>query len=416
MSVTVNAAPEWADWIQPHRVHSRIYDDEAVYARELDRIWQGGWVAIGHVSELKDSGDYLRRTVAGQPLLVARGRDGNVRVLFNKCSHRGNLVCEAMRGNATSFRCPYHGWTFDTAGKLLGTPFSRGYGAELDKASLAMREVAAVDTYQGFLFVSLLEPARTLRQHLGRAAQALDRLAEFSPEGQVELSAGWLKAHAQADWKMVIENVVDGYHPKFVHKSVFALIPEHQFSDIYSESSLGLARDLGDGHTELDFRADYRAKGEPLRWIGTSAERHPEYVDQLLVEGAPHVMIWPNLLIAEIFAMIVEPAGVGASIQHTTPIQFAGAGRMNLHLLRQFEGGAGPAGLLLADDSAMFERNQIGLAAGQPEWLTLTRGLEREHVEADGTLASNATDETSLRGIWRQYRKVMLADGAGDNE
>jgi phenylpropionate dioxygenase-like ring-hydroxylating dioxygenase large terminal subunit len=63
-------------------------------------------------------------------IITTRGADGRVRLLLNRCAHRGNLVCEAERGHATSFRCPYHGWTYKNTGELIGFPFNQGYGGQ----------------------------------------------------------------------------------------------------------------------------------------------------------------------------------------------------------------------------------------------------------------------------------------------
>jgi hypothetical protein len=104
---------------------------------------------------------------------------------------------------------------------------------------------------------------------------------------------------------------------------------------------------------------------------------------------------------------VIQPLAVDRTVQHVTPLQFAGAPDLNRRLLHRVSGSVGPAGLLLADDSEMYERNQRGAHGLAPEWLTLRRGPHRERIDEDGHLAGAATDETPQRGIWRQIRRLM---------
>jgi phenylpropionate dioxygenase-like ring-hydroxylating dioxygenase large terminal subunit len=85
-----------SDWaaqlIKPDRVHGRVYYDSDVFALEQEKIWSKVWVYIGHESEVPEPGDYVRREIGLQPILLVRGRDGKLRALYNRCRHRANLV------------------------------------------------------------------------------------------------------------------------------------------------------------------------------------------------------------------------------------------------------------------------------------------------------------------------------------
>jgi fatty-acyl-CoA synthase len=118
-------------------------------------------------------------------------------------------------------------------------------------------------------------------------------------------------------------------------------------------------------------------------------------------------MVFPNLFIAEIQLFVIQPLAVDETVQHVTAVQFRGAPDMNRRMLQQTIGSVGPAGLLLADDSEMYERNQRGVQARSPEWLLLRRGLHRERVDGDGHVIGDATDEVPQRAIWRHYRTLM---------
>jgi fatty-acyl-CoA synthase len=275
-----------------------------------------------------------------------------------------------------------------------------------------------VDSIHGFVFGSFAEEGPSLREHLGAATEAFDRLVALSPSGKVEISAGWLQHKVKANWKMLLENETDGYHPQFVHASIFS-VADSGIGDLYGEKSTAVARDLGGGHSENDLRPEFRLKGEPLGWFGTKPSRVPDYVAQLeaahgaekarevLIDGAPHTMIFPNLFIAEIQMFVLQPLAVDQTVQHVTAVQFPGCPDMNRRLLQQTIGSVGPAGFLLADDSEMYERNQRGVQALRPEWLILARGTHRERRDDDGFLIGDATDEVPQRGIWRHYRSLM---------
>jgi fatty-acyl-CoA synthase len=417
---TVAADLDWDALIERDRVHGSLYTAAEVFAAELERIWYRTWVFVGHESEIAEPNDYVVKSIGPQPIIMSRDKQGEIHLLLNRCAHRANLVCDAPRGNSSAFRCPYHGWTFANTGKLIGAPFNAGYGGAGFKTGLGLGRVPRIESHRGFVFGSFADEGPSLAEHLGAAAEALDRLVALSPTGRVQLTAGWLQHKVRANWKMLLENETDGYHPQFVHASIFS-VANSGIGELYGESSSALARDLGGGHTENDLRPEFRRMGRPLGWFGTDPSAVPEYVAQMertygaehsrevLIEGSPHVMIFPNLFLAEIQLFVLQPLAVDETVQHVTAIQYEGAPDMNRRMLQQTMGSVGPAGFLLADDSEMYERNMRGVCARDPEWLMLSRGLQRERRDADGFLVGAATDEVPQRGIWRHYKELMQA-------
>jgi phenylpropionate dioxygenase-like ring-hydroxylating dioxygenase large terminal subunit len=421
--MTAVAAPiDWGRRIERDRVHGSLYTDPAIFEAELEHIWYRTWVFVGHLSEVPEANDYVVRSIGPQPVIMTRDRLGEIHLLLNRCTHRANLVCDAPKGNSSAFRCPYHGWTFSNTGKLLGYPFNSGYGGREAKKDLGLGRVPRIGIYRGFVFGSFAEEGPTLLEYLGDAREAFDRLVALSPTGEIELTAGWLKHKVKANWKMLVENETDGYHPQFVHASIFS-VAKSGIGDLYGEKSTAVARDLGGGHTENDLRPEFRRIGQPLGWFGTTPDRVPDYVAQmeaahgaekareLLIDGSPHVMLFPNLFIAEIQLFAIQPLAVDQTVQHVTAIQFKGAPDMNRRMLQQTIGSVGPAGFLLADDSEMYERNQRGVHARRPEWLLLKRGTHRERVDERGHVIGDATDEVPQRAIWQHYRQLMEAAG-----
>jgi phenylpropionate dioxygenase-like ring-hydroxylating dioxygenase large terminal subunit len=412
--------PDYARLIEPDRVHGSLYTDPRIFADELRRIWYLTWVYVGHVSEVRQPGDYVRKSIGLQDVIMTRGSDGGIHLLLNRCAHRGNLVCEAGQGNSNSFRCPYHGWTYRNTGELIGFPFNQGYGGKgTIEGELSLARVPRIDSHRGFVFASMAAAGPSLAEHLGEAAGELDRLARLSPDGEVELTAGWLKHRTLANWKLLAENETDGYHPQFVHGSIFS-VTGSPIGALYSDKSTAVTRDLGHGHSENDLRPEFRRMAEPMRWFGTTQARVPGYVtrmrevhgtaaEQILIEGAPHVMVFPNLFIAEIQVFVIQPVSAGECVQYSTAVQLKGAPELNRRMVSQSVGSVGPAGMLLADDTEMYERNQRGVAMLQPEWLDLRRGLHRERRDERGLKVGTATDETAMRGFWSHYLSLMEA-------
>ena len=120
------------DLVQHDRVHGSAYTSQEVFDREMDRLFSEGWVYVAHDSELPEPGDYVTRRMGRQPVIVSRAKDGEVHVMANRCSHRGNRICNADSGSATTFRCPYHGWTFANTGRLIAIPMKQGYAERHD--------------------------------------------------------------------------------------------------------------------------------------------------------------------------------------------------------------------------------------------------------------------------------------------
>ena len=402
--------------VQPTRVHGSLYTDPAVFAEELEHIWYRTWVCLGHQSEVARPDAFIRKAIGPQELLMTRSSDGALHVLHNRCAHRGSRVCEDAHGSTHTFRCPYHGWSYENTGALLGYPYPEGYGGK-GQLDLNLACAPRVATHEGFVFASLAAEGPTLAEHLGPAADAMSRLARLSPTGEIELTTGWLRHRTRANWKFVVENETDGYHPQFVHSSIFR-VAGSGIGALYSEGSTAVTRDLGGGHSENDLRPEFRRLAQPMGWFGTTPERVPEYVasmherhgdaaTDLLVDGAPHVMVFPNLFIAEITVFLIQPLAADLCVQHSTAVQFAGAPDLNRRMLQQCIGSVGPAGLLLADDGAMYERNQAGVASLDPEWVDVRRGVQRETTDDDGLRVGGATDEVGMRGFWCHYRAVM---------
>lgn len=413
--------------VEPTRVRGTAYTSQEVFDREMERIFTKGWVYVAHESEIPEPGDYVTRNMGRQPVIASRDKEGGLHVLANRCTHRGNKICGAATGNSTSYRCPYHGWTFANDGRLIAIPMKQGYAERHDELrhELALNECPRIDSYRGFIFASFAAEGITLLEHLGRATTAIDRLSNLSPTGEIQLTAGWMKHHQQCNWKMVMENNVDGYHALFVHQSVYEAVREAKVSHQPQKVDV-VVRDMGGGHCEIDYAEEYTKLDEEFIWFGRmprakatgyiadmEAAYGPADTHHHLVVGPPHTLIFPNLFLAEMNVMVVEPIGPGETIAYTSPAFLKGAPDMNSRILRRCEGAMGPSGFLIADDGEIGLRNQQGLAAKNPEWVQLSRGMESDLSDEAGTKNYDKTSETPQRGFWRHWAGVMN-DGMND--
>lgn len=216
--------------IQKHLVNSdtglidrRIYTDPDIYQQELDQVWGRCWVGIGHASQLPSPNDFFAAYIAEDPILVTRDSRGNLHAFLNMCRHRGNRICRADAGNAPSFMCTYHGWTFATDGKLVGVPgFKEAYFEELDRSQWGLIE-ARVDSYKGLLFATWDKNAPSLLDYLGDAAWHLDIQLDRRAGG-TELLRGVQKHMMGTNWKIATDNTSgDSYHFPITHGSSIGL-------------------------------------------------------------------------------------------------------------------------------------------------------------------------------------------------
>ena len=125
------------------RVNRRAFTDPECLADERRRIFDKCWIYVGHESEVPHAGDYRSRNVAGRPMILVRGDDSVVRVLLNTCTHRGSLVCRQKSGNAKTFQCPYHAWTFNSRGQLVGVPGEDSYSDAFKREDMGLAAAAA---------------------------------------------------------------------------------------------------------------------------------------------------------------------------------------------------------------------------------------------------------------------------------
>ena len=411
-----------ADLVREDRVHRAVYTDPEIFEQEMDRVFESTWVYVGHESEIPQPGDFKATRLGRNPVILTRDDQGHLHLLFNRCSHRATTVCQEECGSAKYFRCAYHGWTFRLNGELIGATYPTAYDpATFDPDDYGLTRVPRVESYRGFVFGCLRPDVESLESHLGNVKPYLDLRLDAAPDGEWVVRSGAHRYSFPGNWKLQMENGVDGYHGNFVHEAVFDKIPalkEHGFG---TGRSLGEAIDLGKGHAVVDSRPDLAGLASVLAVPVPGQDEYrarllerlgPERAQAALLAGgeALNVAIFPNLLLIANQIRVVFPRAVDQTEVEMRPVALAGApAELNTHRLRMHEMYYGPAGAVGTDDVEIFGRVSEGLKVQAAEWLMINRGLFREQERPDGARVGQFTDETPQRALYRRWLELMEA-------
>lgn len=201
------------------RCRRDIFTDPELFALEIKHIFEGGWLYLAHESQVPEINDYYTTWIGRQPVVITRDKQGTLHGLVNACAHRGAMLCRRKQGNKGSFTCPFHGWTFSNAGKLLKVKDGKtgAYPDSFDcDGSHDLKRLARFENYRGFLFGSLSDAVPELSDYLGETRVIIDQMVDQAPQG-LEVLRGSSSYVYDGNWKLQIENGADGYHVSSVH-------------------------------------------------------------------------------------------------------------------------------------------------------------------------------------------------------
>ena len=188
-----------------------IYTSASFLELEQQTIFQREWQCVGRASTLSKTGDYLTADIAGQPIVVLRGSDEQIKAYSNVCLHRMSVLLEG-RGNTRSIVCPYHAWSYTLAGELRAAPLmdrQSGFCKEAYKLPQVRCEI-----WEGWLYVNLDANARPVSEHLGALS---DLIAPYQMANYVET---FHEEHVwDTNWKVLAENFMESYHLPMLHKA-----------------------------------------------------------------------------------------------------------------------------------------------------------------------------------------------------
>jgi Rieske 2Fe-2S family protein len=199
-----------------HSLPQALYTSEAAFEFDLAAIFGTSWLLAGFDAEVKRPGDFLSIVVGRWPVLIVRGRDGELRAFHNSCRHRGSILCGPGSGNVPRLTCPYHRWTYGLDGKLLA---AGRMPEDFRKSDHALGPVH-LETVEGAIFICLAEQApdiSTLRRDLAPllAPHGLRHAKVAAKSTLVE----------QANWKLVMENGRECYHCATGHPELSLTFP-----------------------------------------------------------------------------------------------------------------------------------------------------------------------------------------------
>lgn len=194
-----------------------FYTDPDFFRLDMETIWYRDWLFAGHDCEVAKPGAFFTLQVGDHPVIVVRGRDGQIRAFHNSCRHRGSRVCAAERGTSARLVCPYHQWTYDLDGALV---FARQMGEDFDKSQFGLKPVAC-QSVAGYIFICLAaEPA-----DLAPFAAMMEPY--FAPHRLGEAKVAFQSTIVEkGNWKLVWENNRECYHCAGNHPELCKTFPE----------------------------------------------------------------------------------------------------------------------------------------------------------------------------------------------
>jgi p-cumate 2,3-dioxygenase subunit alpha len=402
------------------RVNRRAFTDPAIFEIERREVFDRSWLYAGHVSEIAKPGDFITRRVGGRPLILVRDRAGAPHALLNSCPHRGNIVCRERAGSgAQNFVCFYHAWNFDLDGSLAGVPDEASYTPAFDRGAMGLKPVPRFENYKGMLFVNYDHDAEDLVSYLGNAREYLDYMLDFGGE-DVEIVPGSQAYSMKANWKLLVENSMDGYHALPTHQRFFNQYLTDIGMDAGSWSGpnriqgVGLA--LGGGHAVIENRA------RTLPITGSAKAEldaiRARLVDQFGAERAHRIadysrnlFIFPNLILISSWHTIrtwypLAPDYI--EIDAWANLPRGESPQLRQRRFANFISFLGPAGFGTPDDVYALEGCQRGFAAWrEAAWSDISRGM--------GRARPSSQDELQMRAFWRRWHALMLGErGATD--
>jgi benzoate/toluate 1,2-dioxygenase alpha subunit len=371
------------------RVNRALFRDPELFELEMRHVFEGGWVFVGVATQAEQPHDYFTSFIGRVPVIVSRDGEGTLRCFINACPHKGVRLVQKVCGNARRHVCPYHSWTFDSAGANRNIKWQKSgcYGAGFDKENHDLAPVAKFGEYRGFLFASLNPEVPNLEEFLGEARKLIDLVVDKSPEG-IELVPGRVCFTYAANWKMQLENCSDQYHFTSTHPSYIRILDQRakeQTSEVV-RSSIGAAdfwQEEASGVTGGTFSFDH---GHVLNWgIMPVSSAHPEFeLAEQLAEthgrakrnwmfNMRNLTIFPNLQLADNASSqmrVIRPISADLTEMQTWCIAPRGeSAEARTFRIRQYEDFFNPTGMATPDDTVCYEEAQIGMAEQERGWL-----------------------------------------------
>src|ERR1700722_2961912 len=394
-------------------VAMRVLSDPEIHRLEMEKIFGRAWIAVTHEAEIPNSGDYVLRNMGEDRVIVTRTPKGEIAVLLNVCSHRGFEVCRADHGNTRSFKCPYHGWAFDTSGNLLGAPLDKEMYGSWDKSQYGLRK-ARVQVLDGIVYATFDTSSATLEDWLGPAAWYLERSGNCN---RVPLGSP-TRFHVNANWKTFMDTASgDDYHPVTLHRGVTEMgifqLPGAPGSKITLTGMNTVLATNAQGNSTLAF-----AEGFPIiQNFDVNSEDFLAFKNRVFATAIfPQSVVWGTIAKS-------LPNGIPYStstltrIAPTGPVSFAFSAQVLVDRdapeeVFEFERQQTALGIILLDDfeaNLSQQRAAKGPTSRQQPMRYFARGerLKRADWPGPGTVYAAPLKDDGQWHFWRRWFQLM---------
>ena len=425
--------------VEPDRVHRSAYVDRDIFEMEMERIFDRVWTFVGHETQVKRPGDYWTVMVGRQPMILSRGQDGQVHVLYNRCPHRGNMILGDRHGSADKgFTCSYHAWQFHPDGTSKAVPLAQGYEGTRWKPGgpeCNIRRAARVGAYRGFVFASLAPDGPTLEEWLGPARVAFDDICDRSPEGEVEVVMNCYRVVQRSNWKFFMENQLDALHPSVTHQSTGRAA--HEVEKM-------IARKAKKGEAPLSYHMLSAFATVTIdKWDSFQTLNYPhghciltgymglrpqdpdtKAYDKIMIKAygkkrfeeivgvnIHHVLIYPGLSVQSPLQQLraVRPLGVDRTLTEIWHFRLKGAPEaIYRRSLAYYNLVNSPSTLVNADDLENFWKCHQGLSSDGGDWVSFGRHFGRDiekqgHVETGPNMGTSEAPMRNQMKAWAAY-------------
>jgi phenylpropionate dioxygenase-like ring-hydroxylating dioxygenase large terminal subunit len=431
--------PDVRGAVEADRVHRSVYTDPAIFDMEMERIFERVWIYCGHESQVKKPGDYYTLQIGRQPMIMVRGTEGEVNVLYNRCPHRGTMLVGDRQGSTGEFfRCSYHAWTFHTDGRLKNIPMMEsGYEGTRwtrDNPDCNVKKAARVENYRGFVFASLATDGQTLEEYLGPARIAFDDMCDRAPAGEVEIVPTCFRVIQNSNWKIFLENQLDALHPSVTHQSTgrAAREVEQDIARKTGHAPLSYHMLSAFATVTIDKWDDFQTLNYPYGhciltgYMGLRPQ-DPDTLayervltkaygkkrkDEILSTNIHHVLIYPGLSVQSPLQQLraVRPLGVDKTLTEIWHFRLKGAPEpIYRRALAYYNLVNSPSTMINADDLENFWKCQQGLSADGGEWVSFHRhyGHDVTHDGMVETAPGMGTSEAPMRNQMRAWAEFM---------
>ena len=374
-------------------VPKEVFVRPDLFDEELRRIFYSNqWIAVGHAAEVPNEGDFKTFSVGRVPLIINRDMEGQVRVFYNSCTHRGTQLETATRGNRRTFSCPYHRWAFNPSGALIGTPNRPGDFPEcFDRGDYGLRG-PAVALVHGMIFVCLGDAPPPIEQYLEGITDQI--AAALGGDGNLIL-LGYQKVLYRANWKTYADNC--NYHAGLLH-TAFRLLNWSggrgvQFANSRgqrghtSEISLPKSTDLLKDPSIISLKSHFDTQSGSVNTRFFPVSGISRHMDSINIRFANAISVDETEVHYTYFARVGD------------------SDDLIKHRIRQASNLLGPCGMVSMEDAAVFHRVHVG--SHTPGVSVFLKGASDANVLPS---TFGQADEAANMPFWEYYRSLMGFD------